>query len=167
MADERAAALLTGVFEAHVKVVDLERSMRFYEEAVGLERGWTELSRRAAFYWVGGRGRGMLGVWETPPTLIVPQHLAFATELGAIEETIARLSRRGVPLKDFFDTPSTSPTVFGWMPAVSIYFDDPDGHLLEVLAMLPDPPAPELGVVSLADWRTFTTRRNLAAGTGV
>ena len=38
--------------------------------------------------------------------------------------------------------------VFAWMPAVSIYFDDPDGHLLELIAMLPGEAQPEGGIVA-------------------
>jgi hypothetical protein len=41
--------------------------------------------------------------------------------------------------------------VFGWMPALTIHFRDPDGHSLEFIAMLPDAPRPELGVVSWDD----------------
>jgi hypothetical protein len=39
------------------------------------------------------------------------------------------------------------------MPALAIYFRDPDGHLLEFLAMLPDEPRPEAGVVSWDEWQ--------------
>lgn len=42
--------------------------------------------------------------------------------------------------------------VFGWMPAIAIYFRDPDGHSLEVIAMLPQPPQPALGIVSWEEW---------------
>lgn len=38
--------------------------------------------------------------------------------------------------------------VFGWMPAIAIYFRDPDGHSLELIAMLPQPPQLALGVVT-------------------
>jgi lactoylglutathione lyase len=38
------------------------------------------------------------------------------------------------------------------MPAAAIFFDDPDGHLLELLAMLPGKPKPEIEVVSLEEW---------------
>ncbi len=34
------------------------------------------------------------------------------------------------------------------VPAASVYFEGPDGHLLEYLAKLPEDPKPELGVVS-------------------
>jgi lactoylglutathione lyase len=38
------------------------------------------------------------------------------------------------------------------MPAVSVYFADPDDHLLEYLAMLPDEPRPDIGVVTYSEW---------------
>jgi lactoylglutathione lyase len=33
------------------------------------------------------------------------------------------------------------------MPAAAVYFRDPDGHMLEYLAMLEGPQRPELGIV--------------------
>jgi lactoylglutathione lyase len=46
--------------------------------------------------------------------------------------------------------------VLCWMPAASVYFDDPDGHSLEFIAMLPDRPRPDLGRLSWSDWRGTT-----------
>jgi lactoylglutathione lyase len=43
--------------------------------------------------------------------------------------------------------------VTGWMPALSLYFTDPGGDLLEHLAMLPEAPRPELGVVPYSQWK--------------
>jgi hypothetical protein len=40
----------------------------------------------------------------------------------------------------------------------------PDGNLLEFLAMLPDPPQPELGVV---DWNRWTRRSSSSESNGV
>jgi lactoylglutathione lyase len=54
--------------------------------------------------------------------------------------------REQVPL-DFHGQPATEPSVIGWMPAASVFFHDPDGRLLEHLAMLPHRPRPEAGVV--------------------
>jgi L-amino acid N-acyltransferase YncA len=58
--------------------------------------------------------------------------------------------------------------VFGWMPAASFYFDDPDGHLLEVLARLPGKPLPGVGVVPLEQWqeasRTPEPQEHVPAG---
>lgn len=33
--------------------------------------------------------------------------------------------------------------VFGWMPAMEIYFNDPDGHVLEFIAILEREGKPE------------------------
>jgi lactoylglutathione lyase len=38
------------------------------------------------------------------------------------------------------------------MPAAAVYFRDPDGHLLEYLAMLDAPPRPDDGIVSWSRW---------------
>jgi lactoylglutathione lyase len=42
----------------------------------------------------------------------------------------------------------------GWMPAASLFFHDPDGHLLEYLAMLPHVSRAEAGVVPQSEWMT-------------
>jgi lactoylglutathione lyase len=42
--------------------------------------------------------------------------------------------------------------VLAWMPAASLYFRDPDGNLIEFLAMLPDRAEPQLGVVRWSQW---------------
>jgi lactoylglutathione lyase len=38
------------------------------------------------------------------------------------------------------------------MPAASVFFHDPDGHLLEYLAMLPHEARPDAGVVPYSEW---------------
>jgi len=47
--------------------------------------------------------------------------------------------------------------VFAWMPAVAIYFNDPDGHSLEFIAPLEEKAKPELGVVSYDEWLGAST----------
>jgi len=43
--------------------------------------------------------------------------------------------------------------VLAWMPAASVYFRDPDGHLLEYVAMLEDEPRHDESVVKWSAWR--------------
>jgi hypothetical protein len=38
------------------------------------------------------------------------------------------------------------------MPAAAVYFRDPDGHMLEYLAMLDEPARPGAGVVTWSEW---------------
>jgi lactoylglutathione lyase len=153
-----------GLFETHLDVSDLDRSLEFYTAVLGLElavqrpvdgaradahaRG----ASRLALLWVGGRGHAMLGLWERPGEHIRTQHFAFEVGLPQLPVMVAELTRRGVVFRDFFQEPTTIPTVFGFIPAVSIYFDDPDGHLLELLARLPAPPRADMAAVSWAEW---------------
>src|SRR5688572_15968456 len=144
-AEREGAAMITGLFETHVDVADLERAMRFYGETLGLEFGLLDERRRIAFYWIGGHGEAMLGLWEKPADQIRPQHFAFR---ASVEDVLTRavpyLRERDLEPRNFPNDDTKRPMVFGWMPALAIYFRDPDGHLLEFLAMLPDEPRPEV-----------------------
>ena len=64
----------------------------------------------------------------------------------------AALRAAGVAPLDFAGNPTEEPVVLAWMPAGSLYFRDPDGNLIEFLAMLPDAPDPKLGVVGWTEW---------------
>src|SRR4051794_38007637 len=146
--------MISGLFETHIDVVDLERACRFYGEALGLELGLVDERRRVAFYWVGGRGEAMLGLWEKPATEIRPGHFAFR---ASIEDVLTRavpyLKERHLEARNFLNDGSERPMVFGWMPAIAIYFRDPDGHSLEFIAMLPDEPRPEAGGLPRGGWQ--------------
>jgi len=151
--------MIDGLFETHINVTHLERSMQFYGEVLGLELGIIDEARRIAFYWVGARGEAMLGVWEKPKDQVLPQHFAFRSSIEAIlERSAAYLEARHLSYHNFLNDDTKRPQVFGWMPAVAIYFDDPDGHSLEFIAMLPEPARPEVGVVS---WETWQALRSL------
>jgi catechol 2,3-dioxygenase-like lactoylglutathione lyase family enzyme len=146
--------MIAGLFETHIDVADLERAMRFYGETLGLELGLREEARRVAFYWVGGRGEAMLGLWEKPADQISPQHYAFrATVEDLLTRAVPYLKERDLQPRNFLNDGTDRPMVFGWMPALAIYFRDPDGHSLEFIAMLPDEPRPELAVVSWEEWQ--------------
>jgi hypothetical protein len=42
------------LFETHLTVVDLQRSMAFFSQVLGLELAEVFLDRKVAFYWIGG-----------------------------------------------------------------------------------------------------------------
>ena len=79
-------------------------------------------------------------------------HLAFAVSVDDVVAAPEALRSAGITPLDFNGHPTTEPVVLAWMPAASVYFRDPDGHLLEFIAMLPDQPRPSDGVVSWHDW---------------
>jgi catechol 2,3-dioxygenase-like lactoylglutathione lyase family enzyme len=145
--------MLSGIFETHLDVADLDRATDFYTRTLGLLPGYHDDVRRASFLWVGQPGQGMLGLWEKSPDAIRPQHFAFQAPADWIlNESTGWLRARGLAGFNFLRDGTDQPMVFGWMPALSIYFHDPDGHVLELIAMLPDTPRPELGVVTWNDW---------------
>jgi lactoylglutathione lyase len=145
--------LISGLFETHIFVTDLDRSTAFYRDVLGLELGRYEEGRRASFFWIGTRGEAMLGLWEKPPEFVTPQHFAFRASIDDIRHHAVRwLKDRGLACHNFLDDGTERPMVFAWMPALSIYFTDPDSHSLELIAMLPDEPLPDLGVVSWEEW---------------
>ena len=144
------------LFEAHLTVADLDQSIAFYRDRLQLELAYAIPARQVAFFWVGARGRSMLGLWAAGPA---PQktttHVAFAAALEDVLAAPDRLRTAGIDALDFNGVPSDEPVVLAWMPAAAVYFRDPDGHLLEYIAMLPDAPRPDDGVVT---WREWTRR---------
>ena len=77
-------------------------------------------------------------------------HIAFAAALDDVIAAPRALQLAGITPLDFDGHPTDEPVVLAWMPAASIYFRDPDGHLLEYIAMLPEDPRPDGGVLSVA-----------------
>ncbi len=144
---------IKGLFETHINVFELERSMVFYEDVIGLELGTLGKKRRIAFYFIGGWANTMLGVWEKPDVQIQRQHFAFEVEVADMDGEIAELKSKSIPTSNFFGEETEMPSVFGWVPAVSIYFPDPDGHNLEYIAKLSGPPKPEAGIVPWEEWQ--------------
>ena len=51
------------LYETHIPVSDLARSVQFYQEIVGLELAYEQPERGIAFMWVGRPEGGMLGLW--------------------------------------------------------------------------------------------------------
>jgi len=158
---------IKGLFEAHILVRDLQRSVAFYRDVLGLEVGIEQPERPAAFFWVGGRGKSMLGIFTLGswPTQMMQHHLSFQVKLDDLLAAPQRLRSAGITPKGRRTPshprgePTDEPIVFAWMPAASIIFDDPDGNLLEYIAMLPDPPRAELGIVPWSEWNTRHTQR--------
>jgi lactoylglutathione lyase len=151
---------IQGLFETHLTVRDLATSIPFYQDTVGLELAFTMPERRVAFFWIGGRGQAMLGVWEvgdTPNGMRL--HFAFRSTIEQVLSAPSALKAIGVVPRGFYGEPVEEPVVIGWMPAVSLYFTDPDGHLLEYLAILPQEPRPEAGVIRYSEWQAMQQSR--------
>lgn len=144
---------ILGVYETHLPVRDLSRSVNFYRDQLGLSLATIIPDRKIAFFWVGGKEQGMLGLWEsgTGP-LRMSLHFAFRATKDIILESIPALEAAQIYPLGFNGEDVTEPVVIGWMPAVSIYFKDPDGHSIEMLHLLAENPDPNFGVQSYSKW---------------
>ncbi len=147
---------IQGLFETHLTVRNLATSVAFYQDIVGLSLAYFLPERRVAFFWIGGRGQAMLGVWEVGDAPNgIRLHLAFTSTVEQVLAAVSALKAIGVVPKGFYGEPVEEPIVIGWMPAISLYFTDPDGHLLEYLAMLPQQPCPEVGIIPYSKWQSM------------
>jgi ribosomal protein S18 acetylase RimI-like enzyme len=81
-------------------------------------------------------------------------HIALRASLDDVLGACDALRSVDVEPLSFFGTPTAEPSVIGWMPAAAVYFRDPDGHLIEYLAMLPGPARPEFGIGPWSLWHT-------------
>ena len=144
---------VVGLFETHLTVRDVQRSVAFYRDVVGLPVALELPERDAAFLWIGERGRAMLGLWGIGSSVLsLSLHLAFEVRLEDLLAAPRLLEAQGVTPLSFAGEPTSEPDVLGWMPAGAVYFRDPDGHLLEYLTMLEEAPRPAAGIVPYSQW---------------
>jgi lactoylglutathione lyase len=142
-----------GLFETHLTVADLNRSVSFYRDVVGLPLALELPERGAAFLWIGAPGEAMLGLWSLGSAPVgLALHIAFKASLEDVLGACEFLRSAGVAPLSFFATETTEPSVIAWMPAAAVYFRDPDGHLIEYLAMLDEPPRGDGGIVPWSQW---------------
>ena len=145
--------MIKGLYETHLFVENLERSIDFYTKTLGLEQCYYDAERRATFFWIGKPKEAMLGLWEKPKEEIDKRHFAFLCDKDfIINKSSQFLKDHQLKPYNFLKDNTESPMVFAWMPAIAIYFNDPDGHYLEFISILEGEAQPELGVISYEDW---------------
>src|SRR5260370_28188345 len=133
------------LFESHLTVSNLDRSVQFYRDVLGLPLAHIVPERRVAFFWIGAPGKAMLGVWETgagPQRMT--HHMAFKAAIDDVLASPNVLRESGITPLNFASQPTDEPVVLWWMPAVASYLFDPVGNLLDFLAMIPQPTRPAL-----------------------
>lgn len=66
--------MIKGLYETHLFVENLERSIAFYKDVLGLQQCYYEEGRRASFFRIGEPRKAMLGLWEKPKEQVQPRH---------------------------------------------------------------------------------------------
>ena len=119
---------IRGLFETHLIVSDLQRSIRFYCDIVGLRLAYEIEGRSAAFFWIGNSSHSsihsMLGIWSIGHAPIgMTLHVAFEVEkINDLLSAPQLLKAQGIVPLSFFGTESMEPSVIGWMPAAAYLF---------------------------------------------
>ncbi len=116
---------IKGLYEIAIRVKDLARAEAFYKDVLGLDEGLRDDRRNWLFLYVGGNAGIVVlqedkGEWPT-------QHFAFTVREADLKLAAEILKNKGVAVSE--------PVFHEWMNSVSLYFDDPDGHALELLAL--------------------------------
>lgn len=138
--------MITGLYETHLEVSNLERSIEFYQR-LGLQLALIDQRRSIAFFWVGQPGEFMLGLWQTsegvelgPNRPMATRHFAFRVSADDIKNAKTWLAERGIECQNGQGKPTEEPIVHRWMAAAVVYFPDPDGNLLELVGVLDEVP---------------------------
>jgi lactoylglutathione lyase len=126
--ENRREAMLPirGVYEVAIRVKDMTKAEPFYREVLDLEVGIRDEKRNWLFLRAGGDA-GMIVLQEDKGDWPL-QHFAFTIDEADVERAAAMLRERGVEVE--------GPVFHQWMSAKSLYFEDPDGHALELLALV-------------------------------
>ncbi|MCQ4087000.1 VOC family protein [Saccharibacillus sp. JS10] len=131
--------MILGLYEAHLPVSQLERSVEFYTK-LGLELAWK--TEDIAFFWI-EKEKSWLGLWEgeaykTPydPSL---RHIAFRVGYEELKNSLSWLKSIGVEAVPFGDRDSVEPFVRPNQGNASVYFKDFDGNSLEFMCFISVP----------------------------
>ena len=157
------------LYETHLPVSNTAAAEQFYGEIVGLRFAYRDPTRDIAFMWANSKEKAMIGLWG-PNTAYghhgattASQHVAFAVSLDELFCAMKKLSDHKIDIFGFGGEKTDEPTVIGWMPSAQIYFRDPDGHMLEFISILSEPPKPDFNG-PYSEWKKLTgLQRKLSA----
>lgn len=144
------------LYETHLPVASTATSAAFYVNVVGCAFAYRDPARDIVFLWIGKDRESMLGLWGPSTTYGCSPHechFAIAVSLPELLAAGTRLNHLSVSTRNFAGEETIEPSVIGWMPAAQLYFRDPDGHLVEFIAVLDDAPDSTF-VGSLSAWQT-------------
>ncbi len=147
--------MIKGLYEAHLPVSNLEKSIEFYKK-LDLEIAYRQ--ENLVFFWI-DKGKSWLGLWETDkvntayhPSL---RHIALQVDREDLKGTKGWLEQRGIAVSSSFGfPPEKQPLVLPNNPQAhaAIYFKDPDGNSIELIAPLRLDVDEEFKMMALEEW---------------
>ena len=139
--------MIKGLYEAHLQVKDLPRALDFYQK-LGFELAHQEAL--AALVWV-VPGQSWIGLWQSAMPHITATHLAFQIDYADMKNAFDWLRQRGIAPVAFKEFAPLEPVARPAQANCSVYFNDPDGNLLELICPLPGAPR-DLPKMYLSEW---------------
>jgi catechol 2,3-dioxygenase-like lactoylglutathione lyase family enzyme len=150
-----------GFYEVFLPVTDVDRAVSFYVKKLGFSVGRRESPSSALLLYDDHGTRSMLGLFQVE-AVERRYHISFRVFEKDVDRMMSFLVERGIepvhPSRARVQGPMREPIVHGWMPAASVFFTDPDGHLLELIADLAGERRPEVLYCPLSEWRSTVDR---------
>lgn len=134
--------MIKGLYEAHLPVSDLNRSIEFYK-GLGLQFDH-KVEDRLAFLWI-EKDKSWLGLWETDKVEVEYhpsiRHIAFEVSLIDLKNSVTWLNNKGYAPRKAFGFEPTEPFVMpnGDYGHAKIHFNDPDDNSLEFICKIGNP----------------------------
>jgi catechol 2,3-dioxygenase-like lactoylglutathione lyase family enzyme len=119
---------LDGIDHVAINVRDVEQSVRWYRDVLGLERRYAAAWRsHPAVVGIGTTSLALFPVEGPNPQprpgrdVLTMRHIAFRASRSNFEQALAALEARGI-----------TPEIQDHRISRSLYFEDPDGHEIEI-----------------------------------
>lgn len=147
--------MIKGLYEAHLPVSDLQKSIEFYKK-LGLEIAYVQ--EKLAFLWI-DKGESWLGLWESDNAHLAYhpsiRHIAFKMDKDDFEHVKDWLQSIDIEIRTAFGfSPEQQPLVLPNHPHAhaAIYFADLDGNSIELIAPLRLEEDEVFTMISLNNW---------------
>lgn len=147
--------MIKGLYEAHLPVRDLKKSIPFYQKLnLELTQPYKE-GDKVAFFWI-EKGKSWIGLWENQeaaetnyhPSL---RHIAFEVRLEDLRKAKEWLLEMDIEMREDFGLTPKEPFVMPRNSHAMVYFNDPDGNSLELIAYL-NKETENLDIMYLSEW---------------
>lgn len=131
--------IIKGLYEAHLPISNMDASIEFYKK-LGLTLA--HKGEHVSFMWI-EKGKSWIGLWKSKEVNLTYhpsiRHIAFQVDLENISSAKEWLHSKNIAVTEAFGfEPERQPLVLDNAPQAhaAIYFNDPDGNSLELIAPL-------------------------------